>query len=339
MTWIIPQSLTSLCAPGTAALISDSTVASQVCAQSLIRRSKPSRASCYLREWKAGNLMRLRSGLISSDSLGTSFATAWMSSLADTLASRSPARESVKGKTTSDTSGLSSQMEFLGCGLKSASLRMSKDTSPSDSEKSLESWKASVTKRRGEFSRRLNAARLISASGCSSWPTPTAMETADQGTSWEKLEKLDKGGRILRRIANYSINGWPTPTTAEAGKISCQPNYGQTGLSNHPEIVGLPTREPLAKSGRADPASSNSPGNRPESWATATVSTGAHRQKDGSMIPKLDTQVGGKLNPRWVETLMGLPVGWTMPSCASPVTIAPTNCASLATESSQQPQS
>ena len=28
-----------------------------------------------------------------------------------------------------------------------------------------------------------------------------------------------------------------------------------------------------------------------------------------------------KLNPRWVETLMGLPVGWTMPSCASPVTI------------------
>jgi hypothetical protein len=34
----------------------------------------------------------------------------------------------------------------------------------------------------------------------------------------------------------------------------------------------------------------------------------------------------GKLNPRWVETLMGLPVGWTMPSCASPVTIAPMNC-------------
>ena len=41
----------------------------------------------------------------------------------------------------------------------------------------------------------------------------------------------------------------------------------------------------------------------------------------------------GKLNPRWVETLMGLPVGWTMPSCASPVTIELTSCASLATES------
>jgi hypothetical protein len=27
----------------------------------------------------------------------------------------------------------------------------------------------------------------------------------------------------------------------------------------------------------------------------------------------------GKLNPRWVETLMGLPVGWTMPSCKMPI--------------------
>lgn len=75
-----------------------------------------------------------------------------------------------------------------------------------------------------------------------------------------------------------------------------------------------------------------------KSWQTATVSTGAHRQKDGSMTDKLDQQVNGKLNPRWVETLMGLPVGWTMPSCASPVTIEPTNFDSSETVSSQQQQ-
>ena len=107
-------------------------------------------------------------------------------------------------------------------------------------------------------------------------------------------------------------------------------------------------------------------------WQTATVSTGAHKQKDGSMTDKLDQQVkswatarsgmargnnftydrgkgnieeqagasvqgGGKLNSRWVEILMNLPIGWTMPSCASPVTIEPTNSASSATELSQQP--
>jgi hypothetical protein len=46
-----------------------------------------------------------------------------------------------------------------------------------------------------------------------------------------------------------------------------------------------------------------------------------------------------KLNPRWVETLMGLPVGWVMPSCKSPVTIEPTNCDSSATESCLPPPS
>jgi hypothetical protein len=46
----------------------------------------------------------------------------------------------------------------------------------------------------------------------------------------------------------------------------------------------------------------------------------------------------GKLNPRWVETLMGLPIGWTMPSCTRPVIIAPMNCDCLETELSQPPQ-
>jgi hypothetical protein len=46
----------------------------------------------------------------------------------------------------------------------------------------------------------------------------------------------------------------------------------------------------------------------------------------------------GKLNPRWVETLQGIPVGWTMPSCVCPVTPGSTSCASAATESCQQQQ-
>ena len=62
------------------------------------------------------------------------------------------------------------------------------------------------------------------------------------------------------------------------------------------------------------------------------------KTKDGLMTPKLDQQVTGKLNPRWVETLMGLPIGWVMPSCVSPLTIAPTNCDCLATELYQLPQ-
>ncbi len=46
-----------------------------------------------------------------------------------------------------------------------------------------------------------------------------------------------------------------------------------------------------------------------------------------------------RLNARWVETLMGVPVGWTMPSCASPVTIEPTSCDSSETVLFRQPPS
>jgi hypothetical protein len=85
-----------------------------------------------------------------------------------------------------------------------------------------------------------------------------------------------------------------------------------------------------------------------QSWATPQTrdsrSGGAERWDSPERSRNLNNQIAAttvqnaKLNPRWVETLMGLPVGWTMPSCASPVTIELTSCASSATESSQQQQ-
>jgi hypothetical protein len=120
------------------------------------------------------------------------------------------------------------------------------------------------------------------------------------------------------------------------------------------------------ESGLAAQASPSSDGSRPESWATpkasdpqhsgpnmrdsagnyalpaqvvqwatpivgdshlaSTPEVAAKRLAEGKVT--LSRQTTGKLNPRWVETLMGLPVGWTMPSCACPVTIEPMNCGS-----------
>lgn len=82
-------------------------------------------------------------------------------------------------------------------------------------------------------------------------------------------------------------------------------------------------------------------------WATPRTPTGGpesaqRKQELGRKTSgggDLASQASGKLNPRWVETLMGLPIGWTMPSCIRPVTIAPTSCDSSATESCRPPQS
>lgn len=274
-------------------------------------------------------------GAILKPSHTNRFTDWWTSSLRDTLVSRSLPQASEQEKKTQDTFGLGLQTEFDFFGQDSASLKMSKDISPSDSEKSSENWKALVIKRRGEYSLRVKSARLTKESGSSSWPTaaardykgesgagrqerkgnpadtlpnavalwptPSCGECLDQGTNWETLAKLDKGGRILRRIATMEM------------------------------------------SGQAAPASSSSLGSRPESWATPTArdnkSGRGNEERDyKELTPMVERTQSGKLNPRWVETLMGLPIGWTMPSCIQPVTIAPTNCDCSETELFQQQQ-
>lgn len=174
--WILPKQLISAFAQDTEALTSDSVELSQTCAQSLMRRSKPSPAKTYLREWKAGNLMRLRFGAISSHFLGSSFLGWWTSSLVATRVSHSVQQDSEKEQTTQDTSGLLSQVAFKWYDPDCASSRTWKDTLALDSEKSLQTWKALVIKRRGEYSQRLKLARLTSEEESFSLPTPCANE-------------------------------------------------------------------------------------------------------------------------------------------------------------------
>jgi hypothetical protein len=81
-----------------------------------------------------------------------------------------------------------------------------------------------------------------------------------------------------------------------------------------------------------------------QQWGTPTAcdhksGRGNEEREYKELTPMVERTQTGKLNPRWVESLMGLPVGWVMPSCKSPVTIEPTNCDSSATESCLPPPS
>lgn len=431
--WILPQQLhTSAFVLDTEALTLDSVELSRTCERSLIRRSKPSQSSAYLREWKAGNLMRLRFGAISSLSLGQSFLEKWTSSLADIPANHLAQQDSENEQKTHDIFGPTSQAEFAFSSPESASSRTSKATSRWDSPQSLATWKNWVTKCRGAYSARLNAVRLTRENECSSWPTANARDWKD-GSAECNQRAIDAGHQVtLARAATCwstpstmaggmyaeanmhkrnspslasQVIMWPTPTAMEAEKAGLY-NQGQMGQS----LSAMANRGEL--NGPADPANPNTTGNRPESWPTArsldgqvnefletweirqqkkaeqginlhrplpiAVAQEIKKQQDNGKKDTLHSQMkawatprtkdaegwmmnqarllagkpddtltgqvtqskkhNGKLNPRWVETLMGLPVGWTMPSCASPVTIAQTSCASSATESSQQQQ-
>jgi len=379
MTWILPRSITSAFVPGTAALISDLNEQSRICAQSLLLRSKPSPARTWLLKWKRDCWTQHLSGRILKHSHTPSFEDWWTSCLAATRANHSATQDSVEGKTTHDTCGRGLQMEFLPCDQPSASLKTSKDISAWGCPTSSQTWQDWVTEQRGAYLARLKSARLTSESVFSSWPTvttaeagkisnrrnygqiglsnhpaihgeitrgpltkdragqekqwptPTAQETQDQGTNWELLAKLDKGGRILRRIASMAMSGQ-----------AAQANLSLTG-----------SRQESWATPRAGNPGSREPGTggavlAEQAKAWATPQTRDHRTGDpkrftnparSKNLNDLVAAHTGKLNPRWVETLMGLPVGWTMPSCAYRVTIAPTNCGSSETESCQPQQS
>ena len=308
--WILPKQLhTSHFVPDTAALISDLAEQSQICEQSLLARSKPSLARTWLQKWKRDSWTQHLSGRILKPSHGQSFVTAWTSSLEVIPASHSVQQANGSEKTTQDTSGLGSQMEFALCDHESVSSRTSKDTSASDSEKSLANWKALVIKRRGEYSLRVKSAHLTNASGCLSllYPTPSARDVKGCNSLNSTLEKLKARKR---------------------GHMGQLPNYIMVMNYTHPAQVNPSTD-----------------GSRQESWGTPEARShkgalGRSYKGQGRDLP-MQTEgkcENGKLNPRWVETLMGLPVGWTMPSCVHPVTIEPMNCDCSETESSQPQQ-
>jgi hypothetical protein len=426
------------CVLDTAALSLDLNEQSQVCAQSLFVRSKPSPSAIWLRKWKRDSWTRHLSGRILKPSLGQRFATEWTSSLVATHASPSVQPANAKVSKTRGIFGRLLQMAFDFSNPSAAILKTSKDISAWGCPTSSKTWQEWVIERRGAYSARLNAARHTSASGSSSWPTARTNDSA-AGRPNDGKDRIGKNGeRFGINLSDKVIaeQNWPSPVASEVRQGFQDRSRGMKGGQESLTTVvikGWPTpnaadslqggttqgnrKDPnlsIAVHGPPVPASSSTDGSRQESWPTpnsqpaqrklingknqstktgqiygtsiaqavqqwqtATVSTGAHKQKDGSMTDKLDQQVkswatpragkttdenpetwalrqakgdvatmpltaqvknhtSGKLNSRWVETLMGLPVGWTMPSCASPVTIEQMSSDYSVTESSQQ---
>jgi hypothetical protein len=210
--WILPKSLISVSVADTEESTLDLDAASQACERLLMRRSKRSQSSSYLREWKAGRLMRLLSGLICDPSRGRAFETAWTSSLEVIPASHSAQPVSDSEQTTSGTSGLPSQMAFGFCDQESVSSRTSKGTSLLDCEKSLQNWKDSVTARRGAYSVRLKSAHRTSESGCSSWPTIRASEYKGCGPLGSKSHSY--------RVSKFYLDAVAQERTGATGRLN-----------------------------------------------------------------------------------------------------------------------
>jgi len=335
--WILPKNypLSSRFAQDMVASKEDLTCQGLNIESSLMWRSKPTPLQTWLRRWKPDSYLPHLFTRILKHSQRTCFEEKLTLSLEDTLASPLVQQESDLEKMTPDICGHTygdtlNQLDLFG-----VSLKTSKDTSVLDCEKSLATWKASVMKQRGEYSQRVKLALRTRESECISWATPntmdhlpqrseealirqatttrkgrskpanlreqvnpTAVQIYQQPTSWPTATVFDvTGGSYPTQLANgaklkdaveIAEKMWPTPDVAQAQKVSNRPNYGQLGLANHPEVHGQTVDRPKMQKdrlGRQGQVKNNTNGNNQEQF--------------------------GKLNPYWVEHLMGVPTGWT----------------------------
>ena len=265
--WIIPNNLQlSSGAPDTAGFISDLNEQSQICASSLMVRSKPSPSRTWSLKWKRDSWTALLSGRILKHSHARTFVTEWTSLWPVTPASHSPQQERDSAPMTRATSGLTSPDQYELFAPECVFSRMSKDTSVLDSERSLESWNQWVTKCRGEYSVRVKSAHLTSASGCSSWPSPIASEVR-QGFQ-DRSRGMKGSQESLTTVVVKDAANWLTPIQGDS-HLASTPEAAQRRIAE-----GKVTLSRLVESGLPAPANPSTDGSRQESWRTPSSSDG-----------------------------------------------------------------
>lgn len=291
--------------------------------RSLMWRSKLSQIRTWLTRWKPGSWFLYLSGRILKHSARTSFETKLISSLADIHVSHSVQPESEKGKKIPGTYGHGSEKLSKLSGRDSVFLKTSKDISVSDCEKSLPiwlssdtGWKTIVENQRGDYSRRLKLELHTREKEFLSWRTPA---TLDPGVSLGRLD-VKPGQRFYDkktgRNAQYGltqqvqVKNWPTPASRDHKGADLKSRHGGASLSHFIQ-TGERTH------GQLEPDNLNTTGKTPESWPTPNAPNpknqiGAITEWGGSGNAfRTNGNHTKKLNPNWVEQLMGIKTGWT----------------------------
>ena len=227
---------------------------------------------------------------------------------------------------------------------------------------SFVNWNDWITMQQQYRLQRQRKAHHINGTGGSSlaWPTSAVRDIKGQSGSGRQERKGNPQDTLPNAVAHY-----PTPSTRDykgMNGLESTMEKLETGQRGHmgqlPNFVMI-----LEHAGLPALVTNNDGGNPQESWATPNTmdhlsnkspetlkrqaeTVRAGRSKPSNLREQVDpvameiyktgktiTANAGKLNPRWVETLMGLPIGWTMPSCACPAIIVQTNSDCLGTES------
>jgi len=179
------------------------------------------------------------------------------------------------------------------------------------------------------------------------WLTPTTMdiERSPEGIKKRIAYRKSVGRQYVEGCLTEQVKNWPTMTVDDSknnggpSQFRRKTKGKQRSLNLNAFVlsVGQPSQEINPEKtasmevdlfGHPVQEKTSSPGKNPELWGTPRVSPGmtqtvGYSQKsiqekgykarlEGSVaMTQPENRKMGKLNPNWVEQLMGLPVGWT----------------------------
>lgn len=244
----------------------------------------------------------------------------WTSSAADTPANHLAQQANDEEPTTLDTCGHGSETPLAHYDPDTQSWKMSGDISLWGEQPSLESLPKSGMTRNGVLYQQPDWVRPIDATESLLWPTPLTNDSP-AGPKKKNPNLIDavrmspNHGQQPPTIAEFNhTRMWPTPTAVTRpmeGNVRMYRAKIQAGEMTEAEAEAILGKSVWEAQGKV-PAMWPTPQANDAKNPYARVREHSQATMLGEAVVKADpTTGGGKLNPMWVEWLMGFPLGWT----------------------------
>ena len=305
VTWLYVPRPSYQSAPEPEDLTSGLNWRAQMLASCVTWNGKHSRSPTWLRRWKRVSWTKPLFGMISEPSMAARGVERWIGLLAESPANPTASRVNGKAPMTNATSGptppeLSGQPDPASSFWRT--FQVSQGITTSASGQSYEEW---VTQLRKDYSRRMKSGHRMSGSGSLSWATPSANASVSQAGTWEGSYYRRADGHKMQTVLTHQVTMWPTPTGSHG-----RDRYGQRNGAD-----GLPSL-------KLDGAAQKFPtptANAQKGFTTTDGKGGASDYKAYSHLARMTPKDGHecspkcrRLNPLFVERLMGWPGGWTL---------------------------